>query len=151
GGETHVIISTCLPRVMNLEPLKLSYLSGVEAMSLMLPSGKDYTVAEMDALRTIEEKLGRLTLGLAIIGGILSELPITPSRLLDTINRMPLKEMSSWSSKEAHAFRKNTFLLQLFDVCFSVFDHADGPRSLATRMHTRYRENIRRLVCGEDC
>jgi len=134
GGETHVIISTCLPRVMNLEPLKLSYLSGVEAMSLMLPSGKDYTVAEIDALRTIEEKLGRLTLGLAIIGGILSELPITPSRLLDTINRMPLKEMSSWSSKEAHAFRKNTFLLQLFDVCFSVFDHADGPKSLATRM-----------------
>ena len=28
-GETHVIISTRLPRIMNLEPLKLSYLSGV--------------------------------------------------------------------------------------------------------------------------
>ncbi|XP_004503695.1 uncharacterized protein [Cicer arietinum] len=133
GGETHVIISTCLPRVMNLEPLKLSYLSGVEAMSLMLPMGKDYPVAEVDALRIIEEKLGRLTLGLAIVSGILSELPITPSRLLDTINRMPLKEIS-WNGKEANAFRKNTFLLQLFDVCFSVFDHADGPRSLATRM-----------------
>ncbi|KAL2987340.1 hypothetical protein AAZX31_11G022500 [Glycine max] len=133
GGETHVIISTCLPRIMNLEPLKLSYLSGVEAMSLMLGSGKDYPVAEVDALRIIEEKVGRLTLGLAIISAILSELPITPSRLLDTINRMPLKEMS-WSGKEAHSFRKNTFLLQLFDVCFSIFDHADGPRSLATRM-----------------
>ncbi|XP_027343175.1 uncharacterized protein LOC113855744 [Abrus precatorius] len=133
GGETHVIISTCLPRVMNLEPLKLSYLSGVEAMSLMLGSGKDYPVAEADALRTIEEKLGRLTLGLAIVSGILSELPITPSRLLDTINRMPSKDMSR-SGKEALSFRQNTFLLQLFDVCFSIFDHADGPRSLATRM-----------------
>ncbi|XP_057419632.1 uncharacterized protein LOC130713835 [Lotus japonicus] len=133
GGVTHVIISTRLPRIMNLEPLKLSYLSGVEAMSLMLGSGKDYPVAEVDALRSIEEKLGRLTLGLAIIGGILSELPITPSRLLDTINRMPLKEMS-WSGKEAQSLRQNTFLLQLFDVCFSVFDHADGLRSLATRM-----------------
>ncbi|KAL2348028.1 hypothetical protein Fmac_002028 [Flemingia macrophylla] len=133
GGETHVIVSTCLPRVMNLEPLKLSYLSGVEAMSLMLGSGKDYPVSEVDALRIIEEKVGRLTLGLAIVGAILCELPITPSRLLDTINRMPLKEIS-WSGKEAHSLRKNTFLLQLFDVCFSIFDHADGPRSLATKM-----------------
>ncbi|KAK7369706.1 hypothetical protein VNO80_11749 [Phaseolus coccineus] len=133
GGETHVIISTCLPRVMNLEPLKLSYLSGVEAMSLMLGSGKEYPVAEVDALRTIEEKLGRLTLGLSIVSGILSELPITPSRLLDTINRMPLKDMP-WSGKKAHSFRQNTFLLQLLEVCFSIFDRADGARSLATRM-----------------
>ncbi|KAG2375666.1 uncharacterized protein HKW66_Vig0161800 [Vigna angularis] len=133
GVETHVIVSTRLPRIMNLEPLKLSYLSGVEAMSLMVGSSKDYSVAEVDALRSIEEKVGRLTLGLAIISAILSELPITPSRLLDTINRMPLKEMP-WSDKEALSFTKNAFLLQLFDVCFSIFDHADGPRSLATRM-----------------
>ncbi|KAL1364381.1 uncharacterized protein LOC107479921 [Arachis duranensis] len=127
GGETHVIISTCLPGIMNLEPLKLSYLSGVEAMSLMQGNGKDYPVAEVDALRVIEEKVGRLTLGLAIVSGVLSELPITPSRLLDTINRIPLKDMSQ-------SLRHNNFLLQLLDVCFSIFDHADGPRSLATRM-----------------
>ncbi|KAL1316723.1 uncharacterized protein LOC107643081 [Arachis ipaensis] len=133
GGETHVIISTRLPCIMNLEPLKLSYLSGVEALSLMLGIGKDYPVTEVDALRTIEEKLGRLTLGLAIVSAILSELPITPTRLLETINRMPLKEMS-WSGKEDRWWRKNTFLVQLFEVCFSIFDHADGPRSLATRM-----------------
>ncbi|XP_073220609.1 uncharacterized protein [Cicer arietinum] len=133
GGETHVIISTRLSSTMNLEPLKLSYLSGVEAMSLMQGNGKDYPIEEIDALRVIEEKVGRLTLGLAIVGAILTELPITPSRLLDTINRMPLKDMS-WSAKEAHMLKKNTFLLQLFDVCFSIFDHADGPRSLATRM-----------------
>ncbi|MED6170901.1 hypothetical protein PIB30_035583 [Stylosanthes scabra] len=133
GGETHVIISTRLPCIMNLEPLKLSYLSGVEALSLMLGIGKDYPVTEVDALRTIEEKVGRLTLGLAIVSAILSELPITPTRLLETINRMPLKDMS-WSGKEDRWLRKNTFLLQLFEVCFSIFDHADGPRSLATRM-----------------
>ncbi|OIV94914.1 hypothetical protein TanjilG_22111 [Lupinus angustifolius] len=133
GGETHVIISTRLPSVMSLEPLKLSYLSGVEAMSLMIGTDKDYTLTEVDALRIIEEKVGRLTLGLAIISAILSELPITPSRLLDTINRMPLQAMS-WSGKASHSLRKNTFLLQLFEVCFSIFDHADGPRNLATRM-----------------
>ncbi|KAI9079067.1 hypothetical protein K1719_038975 [Acacia pycnantha] len=133
GGETHVIISTRLPFIMNLEPLKLSYLSGVEAMSLMLGSSKDNPVAEVDALRTIEEKLGRLTLGLAIVSAILSELPITPTRLLDTINRMPLKDMS-YNGKEGQSLRQNTFFLQLLEVCFSIFDHADGPRSLASRM-----------------
>ncbi|KAJ4899661.1 Disease resistance protein (TIR-NBS class) [Raphanus sativus] len=126
GGQTHVLISTRLSGVMNMEPLKLPYLSAAEAMALMQGNVKDYPVLEMDALRAIEEKLGRLTLGLAIVGAILSELPISPSRLLDTINRMPLKEMPSCSS---------VFLLQLFEVCFSIFDQADGPRrSLATRM-----------------
>lgn len=133
GGETHFLISTRLPRVMNLEPMKLSYLSGVEALSLMQGSTTDYPLTEIDALRVIEEKLGRITLGLAIVGAILSELPINPTRLLDTINRMPLRDFS-WNGKEGNALRKNTFLLQLFEVCFSIFDHADGPRSLATRM-----------------
>ncbi|KAK4400852.1 hypothetical protein Sango_1191300 [Sesamum angolense] len=125
GGETHVIMSTRLPRVMNLEPLRLSYLSGVEAMSLMQGSVKDLSITEIDALRVIEEKLGRLPLGLAIVGAILSELPINPSRLLDTINRMPSRDVT-WSGRENHLLRRNNFLLQLFEVCFSIFDHADG-------------------------
>ena len=133
GGETHIIISTRLPRVMNLEPLKLSYLSEAEAMCLMQGNLRDYSIAEIDVLRIIEEKVGRLTFGLSIIGAILSELPITPTRLLDTTNRMPVKDQS-WSGREAHVFRRNTFLMQLFEVCFSIFDRADGPRSLATRM-----------------
>ncbi|CAN0841281.1 hypothetical protein LINGRAHAP2_LOCUS3190 [Linum grandiflorum] len=133
GGETHILISTRLPRVMNLEPMKLSYLSGVEAMVLMQGNTKDYSIPEIDALRAIEEKVGRLTLGLAIVGSILSELPINPSRLLDTVNRMPLREMP-WSGRETNPLRRNTFLLQLFEVCFSIFDHVDGPRSLANRM-----------------
>ncbi|CAI9094103.1 OLC1v1029777C2 [Oldenlandia corymbosa var. corymbosa] len=134
GGETHVIISTRLSHVMNLEPLRLSYLSGVEAMSLMQGSVKELPLVEIDALRAIEDKLGRLTLGLAIVGAILSELPINPSRLLDTINRMPTRDLTWSSGRESHPLRRNTFLLQLFEVCFSIFDHADGPRSLATRM-----------------
>ncbi|GER47952.1 disease resistance protein [Striga asiatica] len=139
GGETHVIISTRLSRVMNLEPLKLSFLSGVEAMSLMQGGGiiRDQSITEIDALRVIEEKLGRLTLGLAIVGSILSELPINPSRLLDMLNRMPSAsiEITAWSGRENNWLRRNTFLLQLFEVCFSIFDHADGRgSSLATRM-----------------
>ncbi|EPS71092.1 hypothetical protein M569_03666, partial [Genlisea aurea] len=132
GGQSHAIISTRLPQVMNLDPLKLSYLSAAEALSLMQQGGnlKDQSNSEFDALRVIEDRLGRLTLGLAIVGAILAELPINPSRLLDTINRAS----SRVASRENHVLRKNAFLLQLFEVCFSIFDHADGPRSLATRM-----------------
>ncbi|KAG9145121.1 hypothetical protein Leryth_008925 [Lithospermum erythrorhizon] len=107
--------------------------SGVEAMTLMQGGTRDYPIAEVDVLRSIEEKLGRLTLGLAIVGAILSELPISPSRLLDTINRMPSKDVS-WTGREYHGLRRKHFLLQLVEVCFSIFDHAEGPRSLATRM-----------------
>uniref|UniRef100_A0A7N0URC9 TIR domain-containing protein n=1 Tax=Kalanchoe fedtschenkoi TaxID=63787 RepID=A0A7N0URC9_KALFE len=133
GGEAHIIVSTRLPRVLNLEPLKLSYLSEVESMSLMQAGVREYSVTETDALKAIEEKLGRLTLGLAIVGSILSELPISPSTLLPTICRMPLEHVTL-KGKDSHPLKANRFLLQLLEVCFSIFDHADGPRSLATRM-----------------
>ncbi|KAK1266180.1 hypothetical protein QJS04_geneDACA000373 [Acorus gramineus] len=133
SGETHFIISTRLTRVMNLEPMRLSYLSGIEALSLMKGRFKDYSIAEIEALKAMEERLGRLTLGLGVVGAILSELPIGPNRLLDTINRMPLRDLA-WGGREALTLRKHTFLMQLLDVCFSIFDHAEGPMSLATRM-----------------
>uniref|UniRef100_A0A1D1ZBV1 DNA repair protein RadA n=1 Tax=Anthurium amnicola TaxID=1678845 RepID=A0A1D1ZBV1_9ARAE len=133
GGVTHIIISTHLPRVMNLEPIKLTYLSGVEAMALMKGTFRDYPVMEVDALKVIEERLGRLTLGLSIVGAILSELPISPSRLLDTINRMPMRDFPS-RDRDAFIPKRHSFLRQLLDVCFSIFEHADGPQSLATRM-----------------
>ncbi|XP_020084011.1 uncharacterized protein LOC109707271 [Ananas comosus] len=133
GGETHFIITTRFSHVMNLEPMKLSYLSGVEALSLMKGSVKDYPLMEIDALRVIEEKLGRLTLGLGIVAAILNELPITPTRLLDAINRMPLKDMA-WTDRDTLALKQHKALIQLLDVCLSIFDHADGPMSLAARM-----------------
>ncbi|KAM1024993.1 hypothetical protein ACFX15_037534 [Malus domestica] len=100
GGDTHVIISTCLPSVMNLEPLKLSFLSGAEAMSLMRGSVKEYTEnEELDALRAIEEKVGRSTLGLSIVGAILSELPILPNGPRSLATRMV--QASTWFAPAA--------------------------------------------------
>ncbi|KAM0866051.1 hypothetical protein ACQ4PT_042872 [Festuca glaucescens] len=134
GGETHFIITTRLSRVMNLEPMKLSYLSGAEAMTLMKGGVKEYPLMEIDALKVIEEKLGRLTLGLGIVGAILLELPITPSRLLDTLNRPSPARDFSWNEREVNSLRNNEVLVRLLDVCLSIFEHADGPRSLAIRM-----------------
>lgn len=138
GGETHFIITTRLPQVLNLEPMKLSFLSGGEALCLMKKGAKNYPVTEFDALRVLEEKLNRLTLGLRIVGAILSEIPITPSRLLDTVNRMPTRD-TTWNGQDSIKLRRHDFLVRLLDVCLSIFDYADRPRSLATRMI---------LICG---
>ena len=127
GGETHIIISTRLLEVMNLEPIKLSHLSAAEAMSLMKGTSLEENLgfSEVAALQIIEEKLERLPLGLSIVGSILSEIPISPSKLLDTINR---KLENNCRRHE----RGNPFMKQLLDLCISIFHHAGG--SLAVKM-----------------
>ncbi|XP_008791271.3 uncharacterized protein LOC103708224 [Phoenix dactylifera] len=132
GGETHVLISTRLPRILNIEPLRLPCLSGSEAMSLMKGSLRDLKTEEADALRIFEEKLDRLPLGLSLVGAILSELPTTPSKLLDSINRLPFGE-HTWSGEDL-ILRHNPFLVQLLDVCFATLDQAEKPDKLATKM-----------------
>ncbi|KAG1333932.1 hypothetical protein COCNU_03G000510 [Cocos nucifera] len=132
GGQTHVLISTRLPRILNIKPLRLLCLSGSDSMSLMKGSSRDLKTEEADALRIIEEKLGRLPLGLSLVGAILSELPIAPSKLLDSINRIPFSERT-WSGEDL-ILRRNPFLVQLLDVCFATLDQAEMPDKLATKM-----------------
>lgn len=132
NAATHVIITTRLPNVMNFKPLELSYLSGVQAM-LLMKGKKDFLSQELDALRTIEEKLGRLTFGLGIVGTLLSELSITPSALLEAINKVPLRELT-WTVRDDPTLKNNPFLVQLLGVIFSILNHANRPRSLASRM-----------------
>ncbi|KAF5188810.1 Disease resistance protein (TIR-NBS class) [Thalictrum thalictroides] len=107
---------------MNLDCLKLSYLHAAESMSLMKGRLLDIPVGEVGVLRTIEEKLGRVTFGLALVGKILSEHPIGPQGLLDAINRMPNSDLicgeDSW-------FRRNPFLIQLIELCFLLLGQED--------------------------
>ncbi|XP_010917926.1 uncharacterized protein [Elaeis guineensis] len=132
SGQTHVLISTRLPQILNIKPLRLLCLSGSDSMSLMKGSSRDLKTEEADALRIIEEKLGRLPLGLSLVGAILSELPIAPSKLLDSINRIPFSE-HTWSGDDL-ILRRNPFLVQLLDVCFATLDQAEMPNKLATKM-----------------
>ncbi|KMZ72806.1 NB-ARC domain-containing disease resistance protein [Zostera marina] len=145
GGETHFIITTRLPRVMNVESVvNLEFLSAVEAFTLMKGSFGNYPIAEMDALRLFEERLGRLTLGLAIVGAMITHHNITPSRLLDMVTRVPVRDWT-WSNTNTNTntntssdryrnLLKHKFLMQLLEACFSIFDRADGFRSLSTKM-----------------
>ncbi|CAL9052043.1 unnamed protein product, partial [Musa banksii] len=133
GGETHIIISSRLPRVLNIMPLRLSYLSAAEAMILMKGRVTELPTEDANALRIIEEKLGRLPLGLALVRAIVSELPIGPLKLLDMINQVPYRELK-FSRKEDLVMKQNPALVQLLDVCFSILDNAQKPSKLATKM-----------------
>ncbi|XP_068651124.1 uncharacterized protein [Aristolochia californica] len=133
GGVTHVIISTCLPRVLNLEPLRLSRFLGAEAMSLMNRRQRDLSTEDDEALRVIEESLHGLTLGLAIVGSILNELPLSPTALLNTISRMPLREFT-WSTNDSTVLRDSPFFMRLLEVCFSIFRFSDMEQNMGARM-----------------
>ncbi|KAI5064454.1 hypothetical protein GOP47_0021124, partial [Adiantum capillus-veneris] len=132
GGATHVIFTTRLPRVMNLDSLNLSYLSGVEALSLM-KGKREFSSQELDALKAIEEKLGRLPYGLGIIGTLLSELPIMPSELLEKIEKSLMREWT-WGAREEATLKNNPYLVKLLGVCLSFLDQTEGSKDLSKRM-----------------
>ncbi|PKA59757.1 hypothetical protein AXF42_Ash011881 [Apostasia shenzhenica] len=120
GGDTHIIISSRLPKLINVRPLRLSYLPNADAITLVKGRLSDLKDVEHDAIEVIEERLDRLPFGLAIAGALLSEESLDPPKLLEAINRMPYIEMQS--SEDDSVIRRNSFLSQLLDVCFSVFD-----------------------------
>ncbi|XP_039137122.1 uncharacterized protein LOC120274656 [Dioscorea cayenensis subsp. rotundata] len=134
GGETHVLISTRLPHALNIRPQKLLHLSSSDAMLLMRGSLVDLPVEDINALRAIEEKLGRLPLALGLVGAVLAELQISPCKLLDKINGMPYRQLPRSSNKEDLMLRRNPFIVRLLDFCFSIFYQTEKPKKLPLRM-----------------
>ncbi|KAG6525137.1 uncharacterized protein LOC122046615 [Zingiber officinale] len=128
-GATHVIITTRLSKVMSFEPMQLPLLSLAD--SLLLLKGrrkKDYTSEDSQVLKKIVERMERLSFGMSVVGSLLSELPISPSELLETIDRISVND-----GNEDGLWRSSSFLMKTLAFCFAVVDQAAG-RSLASRM-----------------
>ncbi|ONK79482.1 uncharacterized protein A4U43_C01F6810 [Asparagus officinalis] len=131
GGATHVLISTCSPKIMGIEPMRFLYLSSTEAMILMNRSTIDLGIKDVDALRILEEKVGRLSFGLELVGAVLSEFAMKPSKLVDAINSMSYKEVT-WNKEEDLILKRNPFLGQLLEFCLSLCNQE--PSKLALRI-----------------
>lgn len=135
-GATHVILTTRLPKVMSFEAMQLQPLSLAD--SLVLIRGKrmkDYPAEQVEVLRKIDDRLGRLSFGLWIIGSLLTELAIAPSVLFEAIERISLDDSSvSLGLGDDVFWRSNTFLMKVMVFCFAVLERANGRRSLALRM-----------------
>ncbi|TXG68130.1 hypothetical protein EZV62_009405 [Acer yangbiense] len=129
---SHVIITTRLSRVMNFDIMQLQPLSLPDSMVLMKGRRKkDYPSEELEILQIFDEKLGRLSFGLWVIGSLLSELGISPSELFEAVNQVPLEECIN----EEQYCKNNPFLMKILCFCFAILQQINGTRNfLASRM-----------------
>lgn len=140
-GGTHVIITTRLPRVMNFDPMQLQTLPLSDAMTLIRGRRKkEYPAAEVEVLGRFDEKLGRSSFGLWVVGCLISELGIAPSDLFEAMNQVQHEEAtgcSGLSNAEQQFCRTSPFLIKVLSFCGAVLQQTNGNRSrnlLASRM-----------------
>ncbi|XP_022892228.1 uncharacterized protein LOC111407139 [Olea europaea var. sylvestris] len=135
-GGTHVIITTRLPRVMNFETIQLQPLPFSDAMTLIRGRRKkEYPAAELEILKKFDEKLGRSSFGLWVIGSLLSELAITPLALFEAVNNVQYEEATGCSIPDQQFCRTNIFLKKVLSFCAAVLRQRNGGKNLlASRM-----------------
>ncbi|CAN4103852.1 unnamed protein product [Withania somnifera] len=138
-GGTHVIITTQLNRVMNFDPLQLQPLTTPNAMILIRGKRKkEYPAGEVEFLQKFDEKLGRSSFGLWVVGSLLSELSILPSALFEAVNQVPVEEATSCSNlsiPHQEFCRTSPFLMKTLVFCTALLQQSNASRdSLASRM-----------------
>lgn len=136
---SHVIITTRLSKVMNFDIMQLPPLPLSSAMALIRGKRKkDYPADELEFIGKFDEKLGRLSFGLWLIGSLLSELAISPSALFEAINQVLLNEGSPCSHMsiiEEQYCKNNPFLMKVLQFCFAILQQTNVRRNLlASRM-----------------
>ncbi|KAM5582839.1 hypothetical protein ABKV19_002985 [Rosa sericea] len=138
-GGSHVIITSRLSKVMNFDAMQLPSLPVSDAMVLIRGrKKKEYPSEELAYLMKFDEKLGRLSFGLWLVGSLLSELAIAPSTLFEAINQVQLDEGSPCpflSITEEQYYKNNAFLMKVLSFCFAVLQESRGKTNLlASRM-----------------
>lgn len=138
-GGTHVIITTRLSKTMNFDIMQLPPLELTDAMVLMRGKRRrDYPTEELQFLHKFDEKLGRSSFGLWLVGSLLSELAISPCALFEAVNQVPLEDGSIYfymSMSDEQYCKSNPFLMKLLHFSFIILQQTDGRKNLlALRM-----------------
>lgn len=133
-GGTHVLITTRLPKVMTFDTVQLSILPSSDAMVLLRGRRKkDYPVEEVEVLKLFDEKLGRLSYGLWVVGSLLSELAILPSALFEAVNKVQIEERSAspfLNLNDEQYCKSNPFVAKVLAFSLAVLEQAEGNRNL---------------------
>ncbi|CAH2069775.1 unnamed protein product [Thlaspi arvense] len=133
-GGTHVLITTRLPKVMTFDTVQLPVLPSSDAMVLLRGRRKkDYPAEEVEILKLFEEKLGRLSYGLWVIGSLLSELSIPPSALFEAVNKVQMEERSASpfvNLNDEQYCKSNPFVAKVLAFVLAVLEQAEGNRNL---------------------
>ncbi|KAK3118920.1 hypothetical protein QOZ80_9BG0710590 [Eleusine coracana subsp. coracana] len=117
---THVIITTRLALVPRVRTLRLGNLAAPETMRLMKGT-RAFAVEDVPVLRSIEEKVGGVALGVALVGAILSELDVGPAELHLAMAAAPHRA-PTWAAKDDPALREIPGLVRLLDASLALLD-----------------------------
>ncbi|XP_076905860.1 uncharacterized protein LOC143561753 [Bidens hawaiensis] len=132
-GGSHVIITTRLQKVMSFDPMQLQPFPLKDAILLMKGRRKkEYPGQEVEILAKFDEKLGRSSFGLSVIGSLISELAIAPSTLFEAINNIGLEEFSSYFDEVF--WGNNKFLLKVLIFCYTILQENGTRNVLASKM-----------------
>ncbi|XP_023749711.1 uncharacterized protein LOC111897991 [Lactuca sativa] len=133
SSSSHVIITTRLEKVMKFEPMQLQPLPLSDAMMLIKGRRtKEYSFQDDEILRKFDEKLGRSSFGLSVIGSLLSEITISPFALFQAIDQIPKEATSHFDEP---FWGNNQFLLKVLIFCVTILQEAKGIKNhLALRM-----------------
>ncbi|KAJ0781109.1 hypothetical protein HanPI659440_Chr06g0245511 [Helianthus annuus] len=119
---------------MSFDPMQLQPLPLKDVILLMKGRRKkEYPAQDIDILTKFDEKLGRSSFGLLVIGSLLSELAIAPSTLFEAINHIRLEEIPSHIDEGF--WGHNKFLLKVLISCTTILHEDNGTRNvLASKM-----------------
>ena len=127
GGRTHVIITTRLPSLQGVRVFELGNLDAPNSMHLM-KGARMLRDEDMAVLTDIQEKVCGVSLGLALVGSILSEIAVSPAELREMMRDAPHR-VPTWSPKDDATVRDNPGLVQLLDACFTLL-RREAPAGL---------------------
>ncbi|KAJ1275926.1 hypothetical protein BS78_05G173700 [Paspalum vaginatum] len=131
--RTHVIVTTRLGGLHGTRTLELGNLDAPNAMRLMQGT-RTFSDEDMAVLGEIHEKVRGVTLGLALVGAILSQVDIGPGELRGAMNDAPHRA-PTWASNDDPTLRDNPGLVRLLDACFALAGReAAGLGAVAERL-----------------
>ncbi|KAL8264227.1 hypothetical protein R6Q59_022357 [Mikania micrantha] len=119
--STHVIVTTRLSKVKSFKTMQLQPLPLSDAMMLITGRRKKaYPPQEIEILKKFDDRLGRSSFGLWVIGSLLCQLTISPSALFQAINQILVDETTSQFDEPF--WETNHFLLKVLIFCINLLN-----------------------------
>eukprot|EP00243_Klebsormidium_subtile_P008882 TRINITY_DN431_c0_g1_i14.p1 TRINITY_DN431_c0_g1~~TRINITY_DN431_c0_g1_i14.p1 ORF type:complete len:767 (+),score=194.19 TRINITY_DN431_c0_g1_i14:430-2730(+) len=132
-GICQVLVSTRLNQLSDMQPVHLKELGEGDALKLLIGKEKALLAGKEDLLR-LANRLGRLTLALAVSSRILAD-KVTPKELLDRIDQKGVEVFEKERNDLNYGLSPN--LVHLFDISMERVRNAHGDlehRTLAEAM-----------------
>jgi hypothetical protein len=121
--RTRVVVTTRLVGgVHGVRTLALGDLDDANAMRLMKGARTTLGADDTTILRTIQEAVASAPVGLALVGAILSEVPVGPAELRQAMRRAPHRVATWDGERDGATLRDNSGLVGLLDACFSLLE-----------------------------